>query len=146
MKLEKIMIGLFVVMLGAFVLTGPASAGKPKTGSWFSDVPINPDDEDNLSTIQFKVVSHGKKLKQLTIYWKCEDKSGYHNFTNLPFPVGINKKRKFKLVGATTPPSGQVRKDFKLRGKFVSRTKARYSMKLEGCGSATTGKLRYLES
>jgi len=33
-----------------------------------------------------------------------------------------------------------------LKGKFVSRTKAKYSMKLEGCGSATKGKLRYIES
>ncbi|MBK8295125.1 MAG: hypothetical protein IPK93_10265 [Solirubrobacterales bacterium] len=146
MKLEKLMIGLLVVMLGAFALSGPANAGKPKTGSWFSDTPVNPKDEDNLSTIQFKVVGHGKKLKQLTIYWQCGSKRGYHHYTNLPIPVWINKKRKFKLVGATTPPSGQAQKDFKLKGKFVSRKKARYSMKLKGCGPKTTGKLRYYDS
>lgn len=135
-----------MVALGVFALATPVNAGKPKTGSWFSEVPVNPDDEDNLSSIQFKVVGHGKKLKQLTIYWKCKKKSGYHNFTNLPFPIRINKRKRFKLVGATTPPSGQSTKDFILKGRFKSRKKGRYSMKLKGCGPATKGKLTYFKS
>ena len=139
------MIGLLVVMFAALALAGPANAGKPKTGFWFSEL-VNPKDENNLSSIQFKVVGGGKSLKKLTIYWQCGKKSGYHNFTNLPFPIAINKNKRFKLTGATTPPSGQSQKDFTLKGRFVTKNKAKYSMKLEGCGPKTTGKLTYVEN
>lgn len=142
--MQKIMIGLLVVALGALALAVPSNAGKPKTGEWFSNL-VDANNEDNLSSIQFKVVGHGKKLKQLTVYWKCKKMSGYHNFTNLPFPIGINNKKRFKVVGATTPPSGQPQKDFTLKGRFVSKTKANYSMKLEACGPATNGKLSYYD-
>ena len=87
-------------------------------------------------------MANGKKLKKLTIFWRCGKSSGYHNFSNPPIPTGINKK-KFKVIGATTPPSGQSTKDFKLKGKFISGKKAKYSMKLENCGPKTKGKLTY---
>ncbi|MGB0119685.1 MAG: hypothetical protein WBP55_01875 [Solirubrobacterales bacterium] len=141
MRFRKITVGLLVILFGAFVLAGPANAGKPSSGFWFSEA-ADPANENNLSSIQFKVVG-GKKLKKVTIYWQCGKKSGYHNFTNLPIPVGINRKKRFKLVGATTPPSGQSQKDFTLKGRFTSKKKANYSMKLQGCGTKTTGKLKY---
>ncbi len=140
----KTLVGLLIVALTAVAVTAPANAGKPKTGFWFSAA-VDPNDENNLSSIQFKVTNGGKKLKKVTIYWRCRKRSGYHNFTNLPIPIGI-KKKKFKLVGATTPPAGQSTKDFTLKGKFISGSKARYSMKLEGCGPKTTGKLIYAAS
>lgn len=133
------------VALAALAVVAPASAVKPKSGSWFSAA-VDPRDEDNLSSIQFKVAKSGKKLKKVTIFWRCGNSSGYHNFRNPPIPIGINKKKRFKLIGATTPPAGQSTKDFTLKGKFVSRTKARYSMKLKTCGPKTTGTLDHFES
>ncbi|MGA7434489.1 MAG: hypothetical protein WBW44_02590 [Solirubrobacterales bacterium] len=144
MRFQKVVIGLLVMLIGAFALAGPANAGKPASGFWFSAT-VDPDNDSNLSSIQFKVVG-GKKLKKVTIYWQCGKKSGYHNFTNLPIPVGIHKKNRFKLVGATTPPTGQSQKDFTLKGRFTSKKRANYSMKLQGCGPKTTGKLKYAES
>ena len=137
--------GLLIVALMALVLVAPANAVKPKSGDWFS-APVDLKDENNLSSIQFKVAHNRKKLKKVTIFWRCGDLSGYHNFSNPPIPIGINKKGRFKLIGATTPPAGQSTKDFTLKGRFVSRKKARYSMKLDGCGPKTRGKLRYAES
>lgn len=137
------LVGLLVVALVALTVAAPANAAKPKSGDWFSE-DVDPNDESNGSSIQFKVAGNRKKLKKVTIYWRCGKKSGYHHFTNPPIPIGINKKKKFKLVGATTPPSGQSSKDFTLKGKFKSRTTARYSMKLKNCGPKTTGKIKYL--
>ncbi len=136
--------GLLVVALAALAVVGPAQAGKPKAGSWFSQLPVDPNDEDNGSSVQFKVAGNHKKLKKVTIYWRCGSKSGYHNFRNPPIPIGINKKKKFKLVGATTPPAGQSSRDFTLKGKFTSKERGRYSMKLKGCGPKIKGKLEYV--
>lgn len=135
-------VGLLIVTLLALVVATPANAFKPKSGNWFSE-DVDPNDESNGSSIQFKV-KKGKKIKKVTIYWRCGDLGGYHSFRNPPFPIGINKKKKFELVGATEPPAGQSTKDFKLRGRFVSRKKARYSMKLDGCGPKTKGKITYV--
>jgi hypothetical protein len=63
----------------------------------------------------------------------------------MPFPIGINEQQEFKLVGATTPPAGQSTKDFTLKGEFVSRRKAKYSMKLEDCGPKTRGTLKFAD-
>lgn len=142
MSTRRALACFLVVALAVLVVAAPASAAKPKKGSWFSDLL----DDDNPSSIQFKVRKKGKALKKLTIFWRCENRSGYHNFRNPPFPIGINKKKKFKVIGATTPPAGQSTKDFKLKGKFTSRKKARYSMKLKGCGPKTKGKLRHQSS
>lgn len=143
MALGKIVVGLLVVALVVLAAVGPADAAKPKSGNWFSEV-VDPDDESNFSSIQFKVVK-GKKLKKVTIYWRCGKRTGYHHFTNPPFPIAINKKKKFKMIGATTPPpeGGQSTKDFTLKGRFISRKTAKYSMKLEKCGPETTGKIIY---
>jgi hypothetical protein len=140
----KIVVGLLVVVLTAVAVVAPANAGKPKPGSWFSAA-VDPDDEDNLSSIQFNLAKSGKALKKVTIYWRCRNLSGYHNFSNPPIPIGVNKKQ-FKLVGATTPPAGQPTKDFTLKGKFTSGKKATYSMQLEGCGPRTKGTLTHAES
>ena len=145
MAIGKTVGGLLIVALTVLAVVTPANAVKPKTGSWFSAA-VDPNDEDNLSSIQFKVTKGGKQLKKVTIFWRCGKLSAYHNFRNPPIPIGINKKRKFKLIGATTPPAGQPTKDFTLKGRFISRKKARYSMKLKGCGPKTTGKLTYAES
>ena len=142
MAAAKTLVGLLIVALATLAVAVPALAGKPKSGDWFSDQ-VDPNDESNGSSIQFKVVK-GKKLKKVTIYWRCGSKSGYHNFSNPPIPVGINKKKKFKLAGATTPPAGQSTKDFTLKGRFVSRKTAKYSMKLKNCGPKTKGKIRYV--
>lgn len=147
MAMRKTLVGLLVVALTALTalaVAAPANAGKPKAGDWFSEL-VDPDDEDNLSSIQFKVTKR-KLIKKVTIYWRCGNLSGYHSFRNPPIPIGINRKKKFKLYGATTPPSGQSQKDFLLKGKFISGKKARYSMKLKGCGPKTTGKLEYVGS
>jgi len=138
----KILIGLVVVALLGLAVVGPANGAKPKTGDWFSEE-VDPNDESNFSSVQFKVKSHGKTIKKVTIYWRCASKSGYHTFRDSPIPIGINKKKRFKLVGATTPPDGQSSRDFTLKGKFLSRKKARYSMKLKKCGPKTKGKLKY---
>ena len=145
MAMGKTLAGLLIVALAVLAVVAPASAVKPKSGDWFSAA-VDRKDESNLSSIQFKVANGGKKLKKVTIFWRCRKLSGYHNFSNPPIPIGINKKKKFKLIGATTPPTGQSTKDFTLKGKFISRKKARYSMKLEGCGPKTTGKLTYAGS
>ncbi len=145
MAVGKILVGLLIAALLVVTVVAPANAGKPKTGDWFSD-PVDPKDESNFSSVQFKVTNKGKKLKQVTIFWRCGNKSGYHNFSNPPIPIGINKQKKFKLVGATSPPSGQSTKDFTLKGKFLSAKKAKYSMKLENCGPKTKGKLTYAGS
>lgn len=137
----KLLVGLLIAGLLVLAVAAPASAGKPKSGDWFSD-PVDPEDESNLSSVQFKVAG-GKKLKKVTIFWRCGTASGYHNFSNPPIPIGISKQKKFKLVGATTPPSGQPTKDFTLKGTFLSAKKAKYSMKLENCGPKTKGKLNY---
>ena len=144
MAAGRTLVGLLIVALALLAVAAPANAGKPKSGFWFSEA-VDPNDEDNLSSIQFNVVN-GKKLKKLTIFWRCGNKSGYHNFSNPPIPIGINKKKAFKVIGATTPPAGQSTKDFKLKGKFTSAKKARYSMQLKGCGPKTTGKLTYAEN
>ena len=144
MTAGKAVVGLLIVALAALAVAAPANAGKPKSGDWFSEA-VDPGDEDNLSSIQFKVVN-GKKLKKVTIFWRCGNRSGYHNFSNPPIPIEINKKNEFKLIGATTPPAGQSTKDFTLKGKFTSGKKARYSMKLKGCGPKTKGKLTYADS
>lgn len=136
--------GLLVVALVALAAVGPANAGKPKAGSWFSES-VDPNDEDNLSSIQFKVAGNRKKLKKVTIYWRCGSKSGYHSFRDPPIPIFINKRKKFELVGATTPPAGQPAKDFTLKGKFTSGKRATYSMKVERCGPKTTGELEYAD-
>jgi hypothetical protein len=140
----KALIGVLIVALALPVVAAPANAVKPTSGDWFSAA-VDPDDENNLSSIQFKVAHNRKKLVKVTIFWRCGDQSGYHNFRNPPIPIGI-KKGRFKLVGATTPPAGQSTRDFTLKGKFLSRTKANYSMKLEKCGPKTTGKLTYAGS
>jgi len=142
--MSRTLIGLFVVALTTLALAAPASAFQPKAGSWFSSE-VDPSDESNFSSIQFKVAKNRKKLTGFTIYWRCGDRSGYHTFRNPPIPTGINKKKRFKLVGATTPPSGQSTRDFTLKGIFISSKKARYSMKLKGCGPKTRGKLSYAE-
>ena len=136
--------GLIAAALALALLVAPADAAKPNAGNWFSD-PVDADDESNLSSIQFKVARSRKKIKSMTIFWRCGDRSGYHNFRNLPFPIGINEQKEFKLVGATTPPTGQSTKDFTLKGEFVSRKKANYSMKLEDCGPRTRGTLRFAD-
>ncbi len=140
----RTLVGFLFVALAVLTVAVPANAFKPKSGSWFSAA-VDPNDENNLSSVQFKVAK-GKKLKKVTIFWRCGNRSGYHNFSNPPVPIAINKKKKFKLIGATTPPAGQSTKDFHLKGKFTSRKKARYSMKLKGCGPKTTGKLTYAGS
>lgn len=142
MRTGKTLVGILVVAFAVLVAVAPANAGKPKSGDWFSEV-VDPNDESNLSSIQFKV-ANGKKLKKLTIFWRCGNKSGYHNFSNPPIPIGIDKKKKFKVIGATTPPTGQSTKDFTLKGKFVSGKKAKYSMELENCGPRTRGELSYV--
>ena len=142
--MRKILVGLLIVALAALAVAGPANAGKPKAGNWFSAA-ADPNDENNLSSIQFKVAKNRKALKKFTIYWRCGNLSGYHSFRNPPIPIGINRKKKFKLVGATTPPAGQSTKDFRLKGKFIARKTARYSMKLKGCGPETTGKLSFFK-
>lgn len=144
MAAGRILFGLFIVGLAVLAVVAPAGALKPKSGDWFS-APVDPKDENNLSSVQFKLVNGGKKLKKVTIYWRCRKLSGYHNFSNPPIPIGV-KKRKFKLIGATTPPAGQSTKDLTLKGKFTSAKSARYSMKLEGCGPKTKGKLSYAGS
>ena len=136
--------GLIVVVLAVALVVPPADAAKPKAGNWFSE-PVDADDQSNLSSIQFKVANSRKKIKSMTIFWRCGDRSGYHNFRNLPFPIGINEQQEFKLVGATTPPAGQSTKDFTLKGEFVSRRKATYSMKLEDCGPKTRGTLKFAD-
>jgi len=135
-------VALLAVALVALAAAAPANAFQPKAGSWFSGE-VDPNDESNFSSIQFKVAKSRKKLTKVTIYWRCGDQSGYHSFKNPPIPIGINKKKRFKLVGATTPPAGQSTKDFTLKGKFTSRKKASYSMKLQGCGPKTTGRLTH---
>ncbi|MEZ5078662.1 MAG: hypothetical protein R2725_14610 [Solirubrobacterales bacterium] len=141
----KTLTGILVVALAALALAAPANAFQPKAGSWFSGE-VDPNDESNGSSIQFKVAKNRKKLTKFTIYWRCGDQSGYHSFRNPPIPIGINKKKRFKLVGATTPPAGQSTRDFTLKGRFVSSKKANYSMTLQGCGPKTTGRLRYAGS
>ena len=145
MRKRNTLVGnLLVVALAAAFPVAPANAAKPNAGNWFSER-VDADDESNLSSIQFKVASNRRKIKSMTIFWRCGDRSGYHNFRNLPFPIGINEEQKFKLVGATTPPTGQSTKDFTLKGEFVSRKKANYSMKLEDCGPRTTGTLKFAD-
>ena len=141
--MERILAGVLIFVLAALAVVVPANAAKPKSGNWFSEQ-VDPADETNGSSIQFKVVK-GKKLKKVTIYWRCGKKSGYHSFRNPPIPIGIDKKKRFKLVGATTPPAGQSSTDFTLKGKFTSSKRARYSMKLKSCGPKTTGKLKYVQ-
>lgn len=131
-------------MVVAFAAVGTANAGKPKSGDWFS-IDETPDDSD-LSSIQFKVPGNGKTIKKLTIYWKCKDKPSYHEFRNPPIPIGINKKGKFKIYGATQPPSGQPQKDFELKGKFISKKLAKYSMELERCGGKQKGKIEFVDN
>jgi hypothetical protein len=137
--------GFFVAALTALMLAAPASAYQPKAGDWFSGE-VDPNDESNGSSIQFEVAKNRKKLTKVTIYWRCGDLNGYHSFRNPPIPIGIDKKKRFKLVGATTPPAGQSTRDFTLKGRFISGTKANYSMKLQGCGPKTTGRLKYAEA
>jgi len=139
----KRLTGLLVVALTALALAAPANAFQPKSGSWFS-AEVDPNDESNGSSIQFKVARNHKKLTKVTIYWRCGDQSGYYSFRNPPIPIAITKKKRFKLIGATTPPDGRPARDFTLKGRFISRKKARYSMKLKGCGPKTTGKLKYV--
>lgn len=141
----KTLVGLLVVMVAALAVAAPASAFQPKSGDWYAPE-VDPNDEDNFSSIQFKVKKNHKQLTRFLIYWRCGDQSGYHSFKNPPIPIGINEKKRFKLVGATTAPAGQASRDFTLKGRFTSRKKARYSMKLKGCGPKTTGKLAYAES
>jgi hypothetical protein len=136
---RKTLVGVLLAALVALAVAAPANAVRPKSGEWFSD----PNDDSKLSSIQFKVNRSGKKLKKWTIYWRCGDLDGYHSFRNPPIPIGV-RKGKFKLVGATEPPAGQSTKDFKLKGKFTSRKRGRYSMKLKTCGPKTTGKLAYV--
>jgi len=146
MAVRKTLIGVLILALAMLVVAVPANAGlKPKSGDWFS-APVDPDDENNLSSIQFKVTNNGKRLKKVTIYWRCRDQSGYHTFRNPPIPIAITKKGRFKLVGEITPPTGQSTRDFTLAGRFLSRKKANYSMKLEGCGPRTTGRLTHVAS
>lgn len=140
----KTLVWILVAALAALVVAAPANAAKPKPGFWFSEL-VDRNDEDNLSSIQFNVAKNRKKMTQVTIYWQCRGQSGYYSFRNPPIPIGI-KKSKFKLVGATTPPTGQSTKDFTLKGKFTSRKKAKYSMKLKGCGPKTSGRLKYAEN
>lgn len=138
---RRTLVGLFIVALAFVAVTAPVDAAKkPKTGTWFSEH-VDPDDDSNFSSVRFKVIRKGKELKKVTIFWRCRKLSGYHNFRSLPFPIGINKKKRYKLVGATTPPAGQSSKDFTLKGRFTSRKKGRYSMKLKGCGPKTKGKI-----
>ena len=140
----KKLIGVLAVALAMLAAAVPASAVSPKSGSWFSSA-ADPDDEDNLSSIQFKVANNRKKLTSATIYWRCGNESGYYNFKNLPIPIAITKER-FKLIGEATPPTGRTTRDFTLKGKFISAKKANYSMNLQGCGPKTTGSLTHAES
>ncbi len=142
MAVGKTLVGLLVVVFAFAAAATPVDAAKPKAGTWFSDE-VDVNDESNFSSVQFNVAKSGKKLKKVTIFWRCRKLSGYHNFRNPPFPIGINRKKRFKLVGATTPPAGQSSKDFTLKGRFTSRKKGRYSMKLQGCGPKTTGRLTF---
>lgn len=132
----KALVGLLIGVLVVSAMAMPANAAKPKSGEWFSFL----SDEEDPSSIQFKVAKNRKKLKTLTIFWRC---GGIHNYSNPPFPIGINKKKKFKVVGATNPPAGQSSKDFTLKGKFTGSKNGRFSMKLNGCGPATKGKLKF---
>ncbi len=145
--MRTILVSLLIAALAALAVAAPASAAQPKAGSWFSSE-VDPKDEDNLSSIQFKVAKNRKKLVQFTIYWRCGNESGYHSFRNPPIPIGINKQQRFKLVGMAEAPSGQSQpsREFTLKGKFISRTKASYSMKLKGCGPWTRGKLSHADS
>ncbi len=144
MAMARTLVGLLVVALALVAMAAPVDAAKPKAGTWFSDE-VDVNDDSNFSSVQFKVAKSGKKLKKVTIFWRCRKLSGYHNFRNPPFPIGINRKKRFKLVGATTPPAGQSSKDFTLKGRFTSRKKGRYSMKLKGCGPKATGRLTFAE-
>lgn len=141
--MAKTLVGLLLVALVMLGVAAPANAVKPKAGSWFSGA-VDPNDEDNLSSIQFHVANSRKKLTGVLVYWRCGKQSGFHTFRN-SIPIAINKHGKFKLVGATTPPGRQSTKDFTLKGRFISRTKARYSMRVEKCGPKTNGKLTLAE-
>lgn len=136
--------GVLVVALAMLLVAVPASAVQPKSGSWYSSV-VDPDDEDNASSIQFTVANNRKKLVKVTIYWRCGNQSGYYSFRDAPVPTAI-KKGRFKLIGAAIPPTSGANRDFTLKGKFTSRRTARYSMKLERCGPKTTGELTFAES
>jgi hypothetical protein len=140
----RTLVKLLSAALLVLAVAAPANAARPNAGNWFSE-PADADDETNLSSIQFKVADNRKQIRKLTIFWRCGDRRGYHKFRNLPFPIGINERKKFKLVGATEPPEGQSTKDFTLRGEFISRKRANYSMELEGCGPKTKGKLKFAE-
>jgi hypothetical protein len=142
--MAKTLIGVLILALAMLVAVAPASAVQPKAGSWFSDA-VDPKDEDNLSSIQFRVANNRKKLIKVTIFWQCGDQSGYYTFKNPPIPTSITKER-FKLDGATASPDELSTKDFTFKGKFISAKKASYSMKLQGCGPATTGKLTFADS
>ena len=144
MAMARTLVGLLVVALGLVAMAAPVDAAKPKAGTWFSDE-VDVNDDSNFSSVQFKVAKSGKKLKKVTIFWRCRKLSGYHSFRNPPFPIGISRKKRFKLVGATAPPAGQSSKDFTLKGRFTSRKKGRYSMKLKGCGPKATGRLTFAE-
>ena len=140
----KTLVGVLILALAMLVVVAPASMAKPKAGEWFSSA-VDPEDEDNLSSIQFKVAKNRKQLTSTTIYWQCGNQSGYYNFKNLPIPIAISKE-KFKLVGEATPPTaGKTTKDFTLKGKFISGKKAKYSMKLQGCGPLIRGELTYVD-
>jgi outer membrane protein W len=142
--MTKTLIGALLVALSMLVAVAPANAVQPKPGSWFTNA-VDPKDEDNLSSIQFKVANNRKKLVKVTIFWQCGDQSGYYTFKNPPIPTAITKER-FKLVGASASPDERTTKDFTFKGKFTSPKKANYSMKLQGCGPATTGKLSFADS
>jgi hypothetical protein len=141
----RTLIGILAVALAALALAAPANALQPKSGDWYAPE-VDPNDESNFSSIQFKVANNHKQLTKVLIYWRCGDQKGYHTFRNPPIPIFITKKGRFKLVGATEPPAGQSSRDFTLKGRFTSRKKGRYSMKLKGCGPKTTGKLSYAET
>ena len=140
----RTLIGLLIATVAALAVAAPASAVQPKSGFWFSTA-VDRNDEDNLSSIQFNVANSRTKLVRTTIFWRCGNQSGYYNFKNPPIPTGIKRER-FKLVGEATPPTGELTRDFTLTGKFISRTKARYSMTLKGCGPKTTGQLTYADN
>lgn len=144
MSRGKIVIGAAVVALAMLVVAVPANAAQPKAGFWYSSA-VDPDDEDNLSSIQFRVAKNRKKLAKVTIYWRCGNQSGYYTFRDPPIPIAIRKGR-FKLVGAADPPTGTSTRDFTLKGRFISRQKARYTMKLERCGPRASGELSYAQT
>lgn len=128
--------------LAALAVSAPATMAKPNAGDWSW---LDRDAPTYVNSIQFKVTRNQRSIKGMLIFWHCGNSSGYHEFRNPPFPTSINREGKFRLTGATTPPSDQGTKDFTLRGTFRSRTEAGFSMNMERCGKVQRGTLRFAD-